>query len=106
MQQTGVRAYGSMDPRQLVSYGAAMALRANVGFQPVFTKLLRDMNGEIYDVANFQVQETGLEGYIQRDLVHLALISICSSWALHSPNLHRNMGYISPSIASWRDCLE
>lgn len=92
MQQTGVRAYGSMDPRQLVSYGASMALRANVGFQPVFTKLLRDMNGEIYDVANFQVQETGLEGYIQRDLVHLALISICSSWALHSPNLHRNMG--------------
>lgn len=71
MQQTGVRAYGSMDPRQLVSYGASMALRANVGFQPVFTKLLRDMNGEIYDVANFQVQETGLEGYIQRDLVHL-----------------------------------
>lgn len=41
MQQTGVRAYGSMDPRQLVSYGASMALRANVGFQPVFTKLLR-----------------------------------------------------------------
>ena len=71
MQQTGVRAYGSMDPRELVSYGASMALRANVGFQPVFTKLLRDMNGEIYDVANFQVQETGLEGYIQRELVHL-----------------------------------
>ena len=47
MQQTGVRAYLPMDPRELVSMGASMALRANVGFQTVFTKLLRDMNGEI-----------------------------------------------------------
>ncbi len=71
MQQTGVRAYLPMDPRELVSMGASMALRANVGFQAVFTKLLRDMNGEIYDVSGFQVQETGLEGYINRQLVHL-----------------------------------
>ncbi len=71
MQQTGVRAYLPMDPRELVSIGASMALRANVGFQSVFTKLLRDMNGEIYDVSGFQVQETGLEGYIDRQLVHL-----------------------------------
>ena len=48
-----------------------MALRANVGFQAVFTKLLRDMNGEIYDVSRFQIQETGLEGYIHQQLVHL-----------------------------------
>ena len=48
-----------------------MALRANVGFQTVFTKLLRDMNGEIYDVSRFQMQETGLEGYIHQQLVHL-----------------------------------
>lgn len=71
MQQTGVRAYLPMDPRELVSIGASMALRANVGFQSVFTKLLREMNGEIYDVSGFQVQETGLEGYINRQLVHL-----------------------------------
>ena len=45
MQQMGVRAYLPMDPRELVSMGASMALRANVGFQTVFTKLLRDMNG-------------------------------------------------------------
>ena len=71
MQQTGVRAYLPMDPRELVSMGASMALRANVGFQTVFTKLLRDMNGEIYDVSRFQMQETGLEGYIHQQLVHL-----------------------------------
>ena len=71
MQQTGVRAYLPMDPRELVSMGASMALRANVGFQAVFTKLLRDMNGEIYDVSHFQIQETGLEGYIHGQLVHL-----------------------------------
>ena len=71
MQQMGVRAYLPMDPRELVSMGASMALRANVGFQTVFTKLLRDMNGEIYDVSRFQMQETGLEGYIHQQLVHL-----------------------------------
>ena len=71
MQQMGVRAYLPMDPRELVSMGASMALRANVGFQAVFTKLLRDMNGEIYDVTRFQIQETGLEGYIHQQLVHL-----------------------------------
>lgn len=71
MQQMGVRAYLPMDPRELVSMGASMALRANVGFQTVFTKLLRDMNGEIYDVSRFQMQETGLEGYIHHQLVHL-----------------------------------
>ena len=71
MRQMGVRAYGAVDPRALVSYGASMALRANVGFRAVFTKLLREMNGEIYDVARFQIQETGLEGYIQGSLVHL-----------------------------------
>lgn len=71
MQQMGVRAYLPMDPRELVSMGASMALRANVGFQAVFTKLLRDMNGEIYDVSRFQMQETGLEGYIHQQLVHL-----------------------------------
>lgn len=71
MQQMGVRAYLPMDPRELVSMGASMALRANVGFQAVFTKLLRDMNGEIYDVSRFQIQETGLEGYIHQQLVHL-----------------------------------
>ncbi len=71
MQQMGVRAYLPIDPRELVSMGASMALRANVGFQAVFTKLLRDMNGEIYDVARFQIQETGLEGYIHQQLVHL-----------------------------------
>ena len=71
IRQMGVRAYGPMDPRQLVSYGATMALRANVGLRSVFTKLLRDMNGEIYDVTGFQIQETGLEGYIQGNLVHL-----------------------------------
>ncbi len=70
-QQMGVRAYLPMDPRELVSMGASMALRANVGFQTVFTKLLRDMNGEIYDVSRFQIQETGLEGYIHQQLVHL-----------------------------------
>ena len=68
MQQMGVRAYLPMDPRELVSMGASMALRANVGFQAVFTKLLRDMNGEIYDVTRFQIQETGLEGYIHQQL--------------------------------------
>lgn len=71
MRQMGVRAYGAVDPRALVSYGASMALRANVGFRAVFTKLLRDMNGEIHDVVRFQIQETGLEGYIQGSLVHL-----------------------------------
>ena len=71
MQQMGVRAYLPMDPRELVSMGASMALRANVGFQTVFTKLLRDMNGEIYDVSRLQMQETGLEGYIHQQLVHL-----------------------------------
>lgn len=71
IRQMGVRAYGPMDARTLVSYGATMALRANVGLRSVFTKLLRDMNGEIYDVDRFQIQETGLEGYIQGNLVHL-----------------------------------
>ena len=71
MQQMGVRAYLPMDPRELVSMGASMALRANVGFRTVFIKLLRDMNGEIYDVSRFQIQETGLEGYIHQQLVHL-----------------------------------
>lgn len=71
MQQQGIRTCGPMSPRELVSCGASMALRTNVGFRSMFAQLLRDLNGEIYEVSRLQVHETGLEGYIRGNLMHL-----------------------------------
>lgn len=60
----GVRVYGNQTPRLLTSYAASLVLRANNGLGDVFTGLLREMDGRIYDVSYFQVMDAGLAGRI------------------------------------------
>ena len=60
----GVRVYGNQTPRLLVSYGASLVQRADNGLMEPFMELLREVNGEIYRVSNFEVTEGGLFGKI------------------------------------------
>lgn len=60
----GVRVYGNQTPRLLTSYAASLIFRANNGLVDVFTSLLREMDGRIYDVSYFQVLDAGLAGRI------------------------------------------
>lgn len=60
----GVRVYGRQTPRLLVSYASSLVLRADNGLGEVFTKLLKETDGQIYDVSYFQIMESGLLGRI------------------------------------------
>lgn len=60
----GVRVYGRFTASQLISYGASMVIRADVGLTEVFTRLLRDGDGELLEVRDLQVLEGGLGGRI------------------------------------------
>lgn len=60
----GVRVYGNQTPRLLTSYAASLIFRADNGLVDVFTGLLREMDGRIYDVSYFQVLDAGLAGRI------------------------------------------
>jgi hypothetical protein len=65
----GIRVLSNQTPRLLASYGASLVLRANMGLSDVFTRLLRETDGEIYDVSYFKSQEGGLEGRIHGNTV-------------------------------------
>ena len=71
MGHKGVKVYGRFTASQLVSYGASMVLRANIGMTDVFTRLLRDADGEILEVRQLQIQESGIEGRIHGGRVQL-----------------------------------
>ena len=60
----GVRVYGNQTPRLLTSYAASLIFRADNGLVDVFTGLLREMDGRVYDVSYFQVLDAGLAGRI------------------------------------------
>ena len=60
----GVRVYGKQTPRLLVSYAASLVLRADNGLGDVFTRLLKETDGQLYDVSYFQIMEGGLVGRI------------------------------------------
>lgn len=60
----GVKVFGRYTASQLVSYGASMVLRADVGLDDVFTRLLRDGDGELLEVRGLQILEGGMEGRI------------------------------------------
>lgn len=60
----GVKVYGRFTASQLISYGASMVIRADVGLTEVFTRLLRDGDGELLEVRDLQVLEGGLGGRI------------------------------------------
>ncbi len=65
----GVRIYGKQTPRLLVSYAASLVLRADNGLGDVFTRLLKETDGQLYDVSYFQIMEGGLVGRIHGVLV-------------------------------------
>jgi hypothetical protein len=67
----GIRVCSNQTPRLLASYGASLVLRANMGLTDVFTRLLRETDGELYDVTNFKSQEGGLEGRIHGNRVQV-----------------------------------
>lgn len=60
----GVKVYGRYTASQLISYGASMVIRADVGLTEVFTRLLRDGDGEMLEVKHLQILEGGMEGRI------------------------------------------
>lgn len=60
----GVRVYGNQTPRLLTSYAASLIFRADNGLVDVFSGLLREMDGRIYDVSYFQILDAGLAGRI------------------------------------------
>lgn len=60
----GVKVYGRYTASQLISYGASMVIRADVGLTEVFTRLLRDGDGEMLEVRHLQILEGGMEGRI------------------------------------------
>ena len=65
----GVRVYGKQTPRLLVSYAASLVLRADNGLSEVFTRLLKETDGQVYDVSYFQIMDSGLLGRIHGVLV-------------------------------------
>lgn len=65
----GVRVYGKQTPRLLVSYASSLILRADNGLGEVFTRLLNETDGQIYDVSYFQIMDSGLLGRIHGVLV-------------------------------------
>ena len=60
----GVKVYGNQTPRLLISYGASLVLRANNGLTEPFTRLLREVDGQIHNVRYFRVSEGGVTGEI------------------------------------------
>lgn len=60
----GIKVYGRFTASQLISYGASMVIRADVGLTEAFTRLLRDGDGELLEVRDLQVLEGGLGGRI------------------------------------------
>lgn len=84
----GVRVYGNQTPRLLTSYAASLVLRADNGLGNVFTQLLREMDGRIYDVGYFQVMDAGLAGRINGVTV-----------ALGTYNFMQLLGAMPPSDA-------
>lgn len=84
----GVRVYGKQTPRLLVSYAASLVLRADNGLGDVFTRLLNETDGQLYDVSYFQIMEGGLVGRIHGVLV-----------AVGTYNFMQLMGSIPPSKA-------
>lgn len=60
----GVKVYGRQTPKLLVSYAASLVLRADNGLRDVFTGLVRETGGKLYEVSCFQPMEAGLAGLI------------------------------------------
>lgn len=71
MGHKGIKVYGRFTASQLISYGASMAIRADVGLTEAFTRLLRDGDGELLEVRDLQVLEGGLGGRIHGGTVLL-----------------------------------
>lgn len=67
----GIKNYGRMTMTQLVSYGASIVLRANLGLDAPFQKLVYQTGAEIYDISGLNVQEGGVEARIHQNQVQL-----------------------------------
>ena len=81
----GVKVFGRFTASQLVSYGASMVIRANVGLTEVFTRLLRDADGEFLDVRQLQVLEGGMEGRIHGGQVLLGTYQFMQLMGVNVP---------------------
>ncbi len=66
-----LKAYGKMTPEQMVSYGASLVLRADIGLEDPFVKLFQQTNAQILEVSHLSVQESGIEGRIHRNRVQV-----------------------------------
>lgn len=92
----GVRVYGNQTPRLLASYAASLVLRADNGLGDVFAKLLREMDGRIYDVSYFQVMDAGLAGRINGVVVAVGTYHFMQLLgAMPPPNAPKNGVYIA-----------
>lgn len=92
----GVKVYGKQTPRLLVSYAASLVLRADNGLGEVFTRLLRETDGKIYDVSYFQIMEAGLAGRINGVLVAVGTHNFMQLLGAMPPaNAPKNGIYIS-----------
>lgn len=67
----GIKTFGRMTMEQLVSYGASIVLRANLGLDAPFQKLVYQTGAQIYDVSGLSVQEGGVEGRIHQNQVQI-----------------------------------
>lgn len=67
----GVKVYGRYTASQLVSFGASLVIRADIGLTDVFVRLLRDGDGQLLEVSHIQIQESGVEGRILRNRVQV-----------------------------------
>lgn len=67
----GVKVYGRMTASQLVSYGASIVLRANIGLDAPFIKLVQQTNAQILEISHLTVQEGGVEARIHRNRVQV-----------------------------------
>lgn len=92
----GVRVYGNQTPRLLASYAASLVLRADNGLGDVFAKLLREMDGRIYDVSYFQAMDAGLAGRINGVVVAVGTYHFMQLLgAMPPPNAPKNGVYIA-----------
>lgn len=64
MGHKGVKCYGRMTAIELVSLGASLVLKADIGLDDVFIKYARDIGAVLQEVSHLQLQEGGVEGRI------------------------------------------
>lgn len=67
----GIKPLGKMTMIQLVSYAASVVLRADIGLEAPFTKLVYQTGAPILDITYLAVQEGGVEARIFREQVQV-----------------------------------